>query len=53
MSFFLQNKDLFVPPILLGDDVVFDLQSGIDISGRSLKGIEDWVFSIWEIEAGE
>jgi len=51
MSFFSQSQDFLVPPILLGDDVVFDLQSGIDTSGRSLKGIEDWVFSIWEIES--
>lgn len=50
-SLFLISQDLNLPPVLLGDDSIFDIELASGSSPHSASDIEDWVFYVWDLES--
>ncbi|MEG4962383.1 MULTISPECIES: hypothetical protein [unclassified Microcoleus] len=49
-SLFLMSQDLKLPPVILGDENIFDVELASGSSQYSYSDIENWVFYIYDFE---
>ncbi|MBD1912852.1 hypothetical protein [Leptolyngbya sp. FACHB-8] len=49
-SLFSKKKELKLPPILLGDDQVIDIESASNLVPYPVDELESWIFEVWDLE---